>query len=214
MNINELNYSIGNKKIGRDTIIFNMGSATHCASKKAGLCNIDCYAMKAERMYPQVLPYRNKQENYWLENKAGDIAMDLCEALAKHKKVRFVRINESGDLHSEKCLTKLIEIAEIVKQNFPKVVLYTYTHRSDLVNDETHTRLTDTNLVINCSNFSRKGLNTFEAIAEIKVHGMADIAKVKKEILNFGADYACHGDCSACGYCKKSHGKKIGVPLH
>lgn len=68
-------------------------------------------------------------------------------------------------------------------------------------------------LIFNTSNFSVKGFNQFKAIPEIKVHGMKKIAKVKKEILNF-ADFACMGDCSICGYCKKSHGKTIGVPLH
>ena len=212
-------YSKGNLKIGTDTIIFNMGSATNCPSKLAGLCDINCYAMKAENMYPLCMPYRDRQEAYWLSHSADEIAMDLCGALHRHRRtVRFVRINESGDLHSSECLTKLIKIAKIVRDMFPKVVMYTYTHRSDIVNSKTADRLkshkVSKNLVINCSNFQRKGLNTFQAIPDIRVHSMAQISKVKDKILNFGVDFACMGDCSVCGYCKKSHGKKIGVPLH
>ena len=207
-------YSKGNLKIGTDTIIFNMGSATNCPSKLAGLCDINCYAMKPEIQYPKCMPYRDRQEAYWLSHSADEIAMDLCGALERHKKtVRFVRINESGDLHSSECLTKLIKIAKIVRDMFPKVTLYTYTHRRDLVNSKTYKRLPK-NLVLNTSNFKRKGLNTFQAIPEIQVHSMIEIKNVKEKILNFGVDFACMGDCTVCGYCKKSHGKKIGVPLH
>lgn len=214
MNLNHFEYSKGNRKIGTDTIIFNMGSATNCPSKKLGLCQIDkCYAMKAEYLYPQTLPYRNRQESYWLSNDAESIALDLCGALEKHRQtVRFVRVNESGDMHSKECLSKLIQISKIVGKEFPKVVLYTYTHRSDIITASTYKRIPK-NLVITCSNFRRKGFNTFKAIASVKVHAMSDIPKHREEILKF-ADYACVGDCSICGYCKKSHGKVIGVPLH
>jgi hypothetical protein len=203
-----MEYSIGNRKIGKDTLIFNMGSATHCASKKAGLCDIDCYAMKAERMYKATLPYRSRQEKYWLENDAFTIAEEIQKAFNRKLKValKYVRVNESGDFHSAECVQKLIEIAEML----PNVKFYTYTHRSDLITDNMYV---PANLVINTSNFSREGFNQFKAIPEIKVHKMADISKVKKEILNF-SDLACVGDCSICGYCKKSHGKVIGVPLH
>ena len=201
-------YAIGNRKIGKDTLIFNMGSATNCPSKLAGLCDIKCYALKAEKMYPATLPYRTRQEKYWLEHDAIEIAEEIQKAFNRNLKIalKYVRVNESGDLHSAECLQKLIEIAEIL----PHITFYTYTHRSDLIKAGMYI---PSNLTINCSNFEVEGFNTFETITDIKVHKMADIAKVRKEILNF-ADYACMGDCSICGYCKKTHNKKIGVPLH
>lgn len=203
-----MEYSIGNRKIGKDTLIFNMGSATNCPSKLAGLCDINCYAMKAEKMYPQTLPYRTRQEKYWLETDAFEIAEEIQKAFNRNLKteLKYVRVNEAGDFHSMACVEKLIQIAQIL----PHIKFYTYTHRSDLIHAGMNI---PANLVINTSNFSVKGFNQFKAIPEIKVHGMKKIAKVKKEILNF-ADFACMGDCSICGYCKKSHGKTIGVPLH
>jgi len=203
-----MEYSIGNRKIGKDTLIFNMGSATNCPSKLAGLCDINCYAMKPERMYPQTLPYRSRQEKYWLETDAFEIAEEIQKAFNRKLKteLKYVRVNEAGDFHSKACVEKLIQIAEIL----PHIKLYTYTHRSDLITDNMYV---PANLVINTSNFTRRGFNQFKAITEIKVHGMKEIAKNKKEILKF-ADFACMGDCSICGYCKKSHGKTIGVPLH
>ena len=204
-------YSIGNRKIGKDTLIFNMGSATNCPSKLAGLCDINCYAMKAERMYPKTLPYRSHQKNYWLNTDALEIAEEIQKAFNRNLKValKYVRVNESGDFHSKACVEKLIAIAEIL----PHIKFYTYTHRSDLITDNMYV---PENLVINTSNFSRKGFNQFKAIPEIKVHGMKEIAKNRKEILKF-ADLACVGDCSKCRHCKtlQKEGKNvIGVPLH
>ena len=208
-----MDYSVGNLKIGKDTMIINMGSAKECPSKKLGLCKIEkCYANKAEYLYPTVLPFRMRQEHYWLSNDAVTIAEDISYVISFNDRrkvsIKYVRINEAGDFHSHKCLTKLIHIAKML----PNIVFYTYTHRSDIVDNGTFKRL-PSNLIINCSNFERKGLNTFKAITSVKVHSMKAIFKVRKDILKF-ADFACFGDCSKCGYCKKQHGKVIGVPLH
>lgn len=208
-----MDYSVGNTKIGKDTLIINMGSTKECSSKKLGLCKIEkCYALKAEIQYPNVLPFRMRQENYWLSTDAIGIVEDISYVWkfngSRDISLKFVRVNESGDFHSHKCLTKLIHIAKML----PNITFYTYTHRSDIVDNGTYKRL-PSNLIINCSNFNRKGLNTFKAIVSVKVHSMKQIPKFRKEILKF-ADFACVGDCSICGYCKKQHGKVIGVPLH
>lgn len=204
------NYSIGNLKIGKDTLIFNMGSAHNCPSAKLGMCKIPkCYAKKAEYLYPQVLPYRNAQESFWLENDEFTIAEHLHGALMRHKRVKYIRVNEAGDFHSKECLTKLIAIAKML----PQFKFYTYTHRKDLVDSRTWAKLPK-NLVLNTSNFTRKNLNSFTGVASVKVHRLADFIKVKSAIISAGFDYACHGDCSACSLCKVKHGKKIGAPLH
>ena len=48
-------FKLGNKKIGINTIIFNMSDAKHCISKKLGLCQLknvnNCYALLFERLY-------------------------------------------------------------------------------------------------------------------------------------------------------------------
>lgn len=211
-------YSIGNKKIGKDTIIFNMGSATECASKQAGLCEINCYAMKSERLYPQTLPFRQRQEKYWLETDAFEIAERINEIATKRNsntrvksKIKYVRINEAGDLHSTECLTKLIKVAKML----PDLVLYTYTHRKDLIKSNTWKRLPN-NLVINTSNFKRKNLNEFYCDTEVKLprlKGENNYLLVRSE-LKKKHGHACLGDCSKCNLCKSNHGKRIAVPLH
>ena len=61
----------GNHKIGKDTLIFNMGPAKTCPSKALGLCQLQdtnkCYAHRAEVQYSKtVLYYRIRQMNLWL----------------------------------------------------------------------------------------------------------------------------------------------------
>jgi hypothetical protein len=209
-------YSIGNRKIGKDTLIFNMGSATNCPSKQLGICNINCYAMKSERLYPHTLPFRTAQEIYWLENDSFTIAESIQTVFNKNFRttLKYVRVNESGDFHSRKCITKLIQIALLL----PKIKFYTYTHRKDLITSTTHKRLPK-NLVINTSNFKRKNLNQFFALENVKLPRkrnvdnnyllVRDEVKAQKNI-----DFACVGDCGKCSHCKTNHGKTIGVPYH
>ena len=94
-------YSIGNRKIGKDTLIFNMNSATHCPSKQLGMCDIShkCYAMKAERLYPQVLPFRVKQAQFWVSHSAVAIADELY-TVCRDKDLNLIRISESGDFRT------------------------------------------------------------------------------------------------------------------
>ena len=210
----EFKYSTGNKKIGKDTVIFNMGSATECSSKKAGLCDIDCYALKAEIQYKNTLPARQHQEKYWLANDSFTIAEAIQKAVSRNTKVKIthVRVNESGDFHTSECLDKLIEIAEML----PKTKFYTYTHRSDLIDDSTHMRLPK-NLVINTSDFNVKGLNQFKAVDvgfyfQSYQKKVVEIVKSIKE--KTGSNLVCRGDCSVCSLCKISHGKEIFVAIH
>ena len=62
-------FKIGNKKIGNDTIIFNMTPAHQCISKSLGFCQLpntnNCYALRDENQYKQVLVYRKRQSKYW-----------------------------------------------------------------------------------------------------------------------------------------------------
>lgn len=211
-------YSIGNNKIGKDTLIFNMGSATNCPSKQKGLCNIDCYAKRGEVQYPAVLPARSHQEQYWLTTSYEQVVQDIKKAINSRKThkastpIKYVRVNEAGDLHSEACLHKLIFIAEAI----PEVKFYTYTHRSDIIDDNTHLFLPD-NLVVNTSNFKRKGLNQFKAMQtsfKFKSYKKREKDIVKELKSMSGSNLICRGDCTKCSLCKINHKKDIYVAYH
>jgi hypothetical protein len=136
---------IGNLKIGRDTAIINMGSALLCPSDKLGLCkcSLICYAKKAERQYPAVLPYRNRQADYWINNTAEKISADINNYIKNKKGIKFIRFNESGDFYGQECVEKLKYIADHLS-----LIVYTYTAREDLIFDNL-----PGNLVINGSCF-------------------------------------------------------------
>jgi hypothetical protein len=196
-------YSLGNKKIGKDTMIINLSSATDCISKRLGLCQHPnkCYAMKAERLYPQVLPFRRKQEKIFNTLSAFEIAKQIIEINKKKRnKIKYLRINESGDFRNQLDIKKVNLIAMLLKKEGIKV--YTYTHRKDLNFDN----LSD-NLTINSSYKDKKISNRFIALAEKKYNKVNSIKKDKK-IVN------CKMDCTNCNLCKVSNNLTILCKMH
>lgn len=186
-------YSIGNSKIGKDTLIFNITSATECPSKKLGLCQLcdssKCYALKAERMYKQVLPYRRQQAIYWAKTSLSRRVYDIFWTKERHKAVKYIRINDSGDLRTQKDFDDIKDIARAI----PEVVFYLYTARKDL-----NLKHNVKNLVVNGSGFMAD--NCFKVL-------------YKGENKLFREDL-CPGSCSNCTLCKKAQGRVIRVLAH
>jgi hypothetical protein len=79
--------SFGNSKVGNDTAIFNMNAAFDCPSEKLNFCEHakSCYAKKAERMYPQSLPYRRRQEVYWDSTDANTFVEQFLDSIKRKK---------------------------------------------------------------------------------------------------------------------------------
>jgi hypothetical protein len=191
--------SAGNKKLPKDTAIFNMGPAMNCPSEKLGLCQavmdgkIVCYALKPERLYPGCKPYRDRQEKFWKGIDANDFATQfiLMNALRKNK-FTALRINEAGDFWSQKCVDKAEKIAFALSTH--GVAVYVYTARKDL--DFSKVK----HLVINGSGFKKAGVsNVFQYIEKLedKPAGFA----------------LCPGDCRVCTRCQK-HNKNTAVLKH
>jgi len=202
MNIDKFEYKIGNHKIGKDTLIFNMGSATDCPSKARGICEITnagkkCYALKAEKQYAQTKPYRDRQGKYWRESKGERIAGDIYEALLKHKGIKYIRFNESGDFYTQFDVAKLKYIAgkvgRLLRGRFNrKVIFYGYTARRDLyygVSGDCP------NLIINGSGFYLD--NKVVAVEEYS-----------------GKNHACKGNCLGCMLCKEPAKRTIEIKYH
>ena len=188
-----LEYSIGNSKIGKDTLIINMGSATDCPSRQLGLCNIPegkCYALKAERQYPQVLPYRRRQAIYWQKNSGSEIARDLYHVLVKRPQIKYIRFNEAGDFYGQEDYKKLSLIAHLLKD----WKFYVYTARADL--DYTEER--PKNLVVNGSGFIVDNMFT---------PNLKQIPKTKTMC-------KCAGDCKICKLCATRKDLYIYNPMH
>lgn len=142
---NGLEVSNGNTKIGPDTLVFNMTSATDCPSRRLGLCQLsnphDCYAMRPEIFRPGTLPYRRRQARYWNMTGIDKIILDFLCLLIKHpslKRIRYIRFSESGDFASQWDVDKLDLVAWrlnnrlAVLPGYGPLVWYGYSARSDL----------------------------------------------------------------------------------
>jgi hypothetical protein len=191
--------SAGNKKLPKDMAIFNMGSAMRCPSEKLGLCQavvdgkVICYALKAERLYPGVKPYRDRQEKFWKKVDAAEFASQFLVLNAlKQKPFTSLRINESGDFWGQECVEKAEVIASILTSY--GISVFVYTARKDL--DYSNVK----HLVINGSGFKKPGIsNVFQFVetAEAAPEGFS----------------VCPGNCRICTRCQ-THDRNTAVVKH
>lgn len=133
--------SVGNRKVGNNTLTLNMGSATFCPSDALGLCQVQqrfgknraCFSKNAEH-YQHVLPRRIEQEIYWRNTSASMMIADL-EAIfirlpTMAERIKFFRFNEAGDFWGQECIEKANEISlYLVRLG---IVTYVNSARSDL----------------------------------------------------------------------------------
>jgi len=188
-----------NKKLGKQTIVFNMGPAVNCPSKDLNLCNLGnkCYALKSEKMYKSVIPARQQQKKYWLNTDIDTIIKDIKEYIKNKPLIKYFRFNESGDFFTKNCILKVFKIAK----NIPQITFYLYTHRIDLKGyfDKNKPK----NLIINGSGFMVD--NNFKVITK----------EYLKNISRYNiTDSICCGSCIDCNLCKKIGKKTIFVMLH
>lgn len=138
----QFEYTNGNSKLGKDTIIVNMGAATDCPSAKASLCELYanglCYANNQERGITGkgILPAKRRHGKQWAGNDATTIAFSLAGIITKLRQkrdIKYVRMNEAGDFRTLEDVEKLKNVVIQTNKILDKpVVFYNYTHRSDL----------------------------------------------------------------------------------
>lgn len=153
---------VGNLKIGHNTMIFNMCPAKNCPSRTLGLCRVClwCYADKAEKLYPEVLPYRTRQEMYWNSADVNTIIDDFKLFIThKYKKVEFFRYNESGDFRTLNDIEKLRKIASHLYKSFG-IITCGYTARIDLMREYLKHHRLPKYLIIKTSGYEISGTNS------------------------------------------------------
>lgn len=116
--------SNGNRKV--KATIFNLPAIKTC--KKCLDCHKYCYARKAEKLYKEVLPCRER--NFEATKQEGFV-VNMVVALSR-KRSNIVRIHESGDFYSEKYIRDWFTIIGW----FPGKRFYAYTKRNDLFTAE------------------------------------------------------------------------------
>ena len=151
--------------------------------------------MKAEIQYPSVLPYRNRQANYWQSVSAETFVNDFRAAINKKRNpIKYLRVSESGDFKTQGDINKLSFIADLLKGI---VKVYVYTARLDL----DFSQISD-NLVVNCSGFELPNTNSFN------IKNKSDFDQLPKGV------FKCIGDCNKCNLCNKKHNKTVYVRAH
>lgn len=205
MQITELRkfFSNGNRKLGKDTLIFNITSAHDCPSRARGLCQIEgkCYARKAENMYPAVLPYRRRQANLWVSTTAQGMTTAFLRVIMSYRhRIKYVRLNEAGDFVTQGDVDKAEKIAAALK--IDGVTTYCYTARSDL--DFSGCKA----LLVKGS--SHDAGNNGRTIARPK-----SALTARGLYMENGEKYVkCPGSCKTCKVCKTAREINVVFPIH
>lgn len=211
----------GNNKIAKSVGIFNMGSASDCPNRETrengesetGYCQVpweSCYAGKAERMYPQTLPYRRRQEFLWDCLDAETFAKAL-ESLISRKRndVTAIRFSEAGDFRHRGDIIKVNRIAELID-----IPVYTYSasHKLDW------SLATCENFTVNQSNnFADYGDRLFSAVPT--VDDIPDDAifcpfeAAKENGVDTENRPKC-GDCTACIEPESKQSRDVYITIH
>ena len=110
-----------------DIPTFSLPAEVTCPNA-TDLCKKYCYAKKAERMYPKVLPsrkrnYRATKDRHFVQVMWHDLS-DL--------KSEYIRIHESGDFYSQEYLNKWFKICKLLY--YKKFLVYTQMYDLDWSN--------------------------------------------------------------------------------
>ena len=189
--------SFGNKKLPKDTLIFNIPAVNTCPGKTE-FCASKCYAVKAERLYPQVLPARKHNLKLSL---SPDFVSLMIGTIAKYqKKIKQIRIHEAGDFYSQAYLDSWFLIAK----EFPGIVFYAYTKSFHL-----EFSAKPSNFVLIAS-FDQSTTEKAYALYQFRQKYFDNTFRIVQK----GASANCIQDCTKCHLCWSAKGLNLTVNVH
>jgi hypothetical protein len=218
-----LYFSTGNSKLKSNEntafLIWNLPAVKTCPYRTAQ-CEKSCYARKAERLYPSVLPCR---ENNLELSKRKDFSGLVVDALhpfvvRNAGKTVVVRIHESGDFYSLNYFGKWVAVAKWFEmEGYRNVVFLAYTKSIPMVlkcgyGNDTFPK----NFVIRSSIWDDTAP---ERIWETDFYSMPIYTAFPKnqlaEKVASGKYTECRcSDCATCGKCWDKTVKNIAVAIH
>lgn len=191
-------YTRGNQKIGTDTLIFSIDTATDCIGNNNGLCNIcnECYAKKSEQRFSTSYIFKMNQRRQFILLDVYELIKLFSDVIERaNTPINYIRWNEGGELRTIGDLRKINQIADYLGVKYG-VQSYIYTSRRDIVEQIRKTHLSYY-LTINTSFKNENGYNSFIAVDKVP-----EIAIV------------CKGDCRYCKLCKQNLGICIYCKKH
>jgi len=180
---------------------------------KTELCEENCYAVKAEIQYPDVLPCRERNLQ---ESKKATFVHDMTDILRwnfsrpvfEGKKI-WVRIHESGDFYNLEYLRKWINIAK----KFPNVKFLAYTKAVQFVAECIGE--IPKNLVIRYSIWADTRQEQIEIASNLglPIYTAFDKETIDEKVKSEGFT-KCLCDCQKCKKCYSGRTHKLAVTIH
>lgn len=203
-----LPYSIGNNKIGSDTLVFNCSPALLCPADLKGYCENcnSCYAKNNELLYGTPFIRNLLAFKKLLTIDIDTIIMETLEAIktdntikdgAKAKNAIFIRINSNGDILDNVMLKAIDKFClKLIESNTNNLkIAYSYTHNKDL-----NLKLSS-HIVFNLS-FKDESITTKRCVTAYSFN---------KKYLDNSKYIICNGKCKNCPYCKDVDEKRTIV---
>lgn len=190
--------SKGNRKLPKDIAIFNLPHRSTCPGATEE-CKKYCYAHKAERMYKGCLPFRKR--NY-LDSLRPGFVKEVVGKLSRMRKLRAVRIHESGDFYNQDYLNKWVQIA----RSFPHVVFTAYTK-------SLHLDFSKASKLPNMVLFASLDPSTPKYMREANTIKSRAIVIEKNAKVPRGY-FECPGSCKYCSHCYTSRAKSVAFHKH
>jgi len=204
--------SEGNRKLKSTTnekfLIFNLPAEITCPYA-TDMCKNLCYAKKAQRLYPQVLPCRQTnleevKKPEFIHNMIQTIESHISKKSWQGKKVYF-RWHESGDFFNADYFNQ----ACIIARCFPDIAFCAYTKSLPIV--AKFEGLIPDNLVIRFSIFPDTKWTHCKQAIEL---GIPTFHAVNKGYIEGENDVFCNGDCSICKMCYSNNQNTILCNMH
>lgn len=207
LNNDVLPYSIGNNKIGNDTLVFNCSTALLCPSALKGHCDVckACYAVNNEVVYGMPFVRNLLSLKRLLTVDIEVLAINTIKMIStdntkkdgkKSKEALFIRFNSNGDILDDKMLSDVNKFAKIlIKDSSNSLkVCYTYTHNKDI--DVSIADSITFNLSYKTNKQAKKTIVAFSW---------------NKKYLDNSKYVICNGKCFNCPYCKNKDEKRTVV---
>jgi hypothetical protein len=116
----------GNLKLSKGVGVWTLPATMEICGRQCP----QCYAIKAQKLYPNVMSYRERKLE---ESKSPDWVDDMILEILTSKNLKFVRVHESGEFYSQEYVNKWYEIAKICTST----IFYAYSKRLEEFDFET-----------------------------------------------------------------------------
>jgi len=207
--------SFGNNKIADTVGIFNFNSAHDCPNRETENCQVpweSCYAGRAERNYPQSLPYRRRQEYLWDSIDPETFAKAFIKVL--DRKIQYgngesyqqydLRFSEAGDFRHNSDIIRADKVAEILSEYGISVYTYSASNYLDWSLAQHFT--------VNASNeLSEYGDRRYMAFTDELPDEYVWCPHDKQKLEGVDPDDAIK--CGDCRLCINPEGPDVGIPL-